>query len=389
MSVTYAETAPRRRSKSIPVWDAFVRLFHWSLVLSIATALLTGLWLGASWFTLHLIGGTLAVALVTGRIFWGFWGSSFARFAAFVVGPRRLVEHLRELAEGRAGRHIGHNPPGGWMILALLGTILVIGASGVVALGGTLKTGPLAVAVDYATGALAQDLHGALAWGLVGLIVLHVAGAVFESLRTGENLPRAMITGTKELRDEAAELPPHPARTRPALVAGLTAGAVVLGAASTLAVRQLPVPGAPMPPARFDRLYADECSACHIAYHPSLLPPESWGRLMATLDDHFGEDASLDAASTRAIAEWLTAAAARPADTKPAREFARVNPAAPFTITKTPFWQETHAAISEATFSRKPIYGKFNCGACHRDAESGWFYPGNIDIPDTPKENSR
>jgi len=60
--------------------------------------------------------------------------------------------------------------------------------------------------------------------------------------------------------------------------------------------------GVPLPPN-----YQHECGACHLAYPPGLLPAASWQRLMANLPRHFGTDASLDAATGPAIANWLTA----------------------------------------------------------------------------------
>ena len=44
-----------------------------------------------------------------------------------------------------------------------------------------------------------------------------------------------------------------------------------------------------------------ECGSCHLAFPPSMLPAASWTRMMAELQDHFGDDASLDADTTAAI----------------------------------------------------------------------------------------
>ncbi|MDH5218993.1 MAG: diheme cytochrome c, partial [Gammaproteobacteria bacterium] len=42
-----------------------------------------------------------------------------------------------------------------------------------------------------------------------------------------------------------------------------------------------------------DSLYKEECSACHMAYQPGLLPARSWEKMMDNLADHFGENAEL------------------------------------------------------------------------------------------------
>jgi len=67
---------------------------------------------------------------------WGLLGSSYARFSSFVTAPSRLLSHLRDLQQGRAHRHRGHNPLGGIMILATIAVCYVI--YGVAAVAATL-----------------------------------------------------------------------------------------------------------------------------------------------------------------------------------------------------------------------------------------------------------
>ncbi|MFZ2099008.1 MAG: cytochrome b/b6 domain-containing protein, partial [Oricola sp.] len=200
-------SAPEKPA-AVPVWDPFVRLFHWSLVFAVAVAAVTGFLMGAPWISLHAWAGTAMAALVVARIVWGFSGGAYARFSSFVAGPRALIAHLRGIVSGEEGRHLGHNPAGGLMIVALMAVALVLAVTGAVALGGMLKIGPLASVADFAAGLGAREVHELLAWALLGLVGLHVAGAVFEGLRTRDNLVRAMVTGSKEARpgDHAAPM---------------------------------------------------------------------------------------------------------------------------------------------------------------------------------------
>src|SRR6185369_15664720 len=101
---------------TVRVWDPFIRVFHWSLLAAIAVALVTSLVLPPTYVTLHIISGTSACALIVARLVWGVLGPADARFSTFVRGPREVLEHVRELREGRAPRHLGHNPLGGAMI---------------------------------------------------------------------------------------------------------------------------------------------------------------------------------------------------------------------------------------------------------------------------------
>lgn len=366
---------------AVPVWDMAVRVFHWTLVVLVAIAAVTGFVADAPWIGLHIAAGVAATLLIGLRVIWGFTGSRHARFADFVVTPAHLFAHAIDLAKGRAGRHLGHNPPGGWMILALIATIAALALTGTVTLGGALRAGPLAADVGYAAGSAAKEIHEALAIALLALIAAHLAGVLIESLRTRENLVRAMVTGRK--RPDPTVVPAAvpasaPVHARPVLT--LAVGIVIAGAVVAVALQLAarPVPGLPRP---MPQLVARECGACHFAYPASLLPKTSWTRLMAGLDDHFGENAALPADKAAAIAAYLDDNAAEAVDTKAANRLRAVDPAAPLSITATRFWRRTHADIADATFARREVGGKGNCAGCHADAATARFWPGAIRIP--------
>ena len=91
-----------------------------------------------------------------------------------------------------------------------------------------------------------------------------------------------------------------------------------------------------------------ECGSCHIAFPPLFLPRRSWQKLVDTLTDHFGENASLAEAPRKAVLNYLLANAAdgRKAD-RQARKFAEGIPAAqtPLRITETPWWVKEHREV--------------------------------------------
>jgi cytochrome b len=167
---------------TVKVWDRPVRLLHWTLVASIALGWLTTfLWFGA-----HQPIGWIALGVVVLRVVWGVSGSRHARFVQFVRAPHATFDYLRLMRRGDAPRHLGHNPLGAWMIVALLASVTVLCVTGWL----------------YTTDALWGDetverLHVTFAWGLLGLITLHVGGVIFTSLRQRENLVRAMLDGEK------------------------------------------------------------------------------------------------------------------------------------------------------------------------------------------------
>ena len=361
----------------IEVWDLPVRLYHWLQFVGIAIASITGFLLGAVWINIHAAAGIAVLVLVMTRVLWGFIGSHYARFSSFVPGPTKILHHATAIIRGKAETHAGHNPLGALMILALLAVTTGLSLTGLAAFGGIFKDGPAAGLMTYAYGISARNIHETLSIALLALVALHIVGALFESWRSHENLTLAMITGRKKNAVGAREeyrLPNPPARALAAFFAVL-----LLSGTAAYAMAKLSVKGAPVAP--LDPTFMEECTACHMAYHPSLMPAESWRLLMANLDNHFGEDASLGAAKATAITDWLTGHAAQTADSKPANVLRIVNEQAPYTLTETPYWARRHRAIPAAVFSAPPVNSSANCIACHRDVKTGWFYPGNIEIP--------
>jgi len=166
-----------------PVWSPFVRIFHWSLVASVALA----------WVTtevgrrLHEPIGWAMVALLALRLVWGAASPQRAeRFASFVRGPRAVWAYAREVLHARAPRYLGHNPLGGWMVLALLVTLAAVAV-----------TGWLMTTDAFWGSELMEELHEGVAEALLGLVALHVAGVVYTGWHQRENLVRAMLSGRK------------------------------------------------------------------------------------------------------------------------------------------------------------------------------------------------
>lgn len=148
--------------------------------------------LTAAWWTGDMIGplheylGYAAGSLLGLRVAWGFAGDSRARFATFVKDRRHTLVYARRLIVGTSPRHVGHNPLGAWMIMWLLACV------GALSITGWLYT------TDWLWGyAWLANLHAAIAWVLLGSVVVHVAAVFAMSWRHRENLVEAMITGKK------------------------------------------------------------------------------------------------------------------------------------------------------------------------------------------------
>jgi cytochrome b len=132
---------------------------------------------------MHIGAGYAIAGLVGLRIVWGFIGPAHARFSNFVKSPRAVFAYMRDVAILRATRHIGHNPAGGAMIVALLVMLTV-----------TSVTGYLMTTGAYGD---IEEVHEVFANLTVGLIAFHVLGVLLSSFAHRENLVKAMVTGRK------------------------------------------------------------------------------------------------------------------------------------------------------------------------------------------------
>jgi cytochrome b len=167
---------------AVRVWDRFVRIAHWTLVATVAGAWLTqdG---GGRW---HEWLGYAAWAVVIARIAWGCVGSSYARFRQFVKPPAATLHYVQQVLRRAEPRHLGHNPLGAYMIMLLMLMVILVSASG------WLMTTDAFWGIEWV-----EDLHEAMSDVLVALVILHVSGVVFTSLRQHENLVAAMLHGFK------------------------------------------------------------------------------------------------------------------------------------------------------------------------------------------------
>jgi cytochrome b len=173
-------------SAEVRVWDPLLRIAHWTLVASIlATWITAELKLDAA-KRAHEWAGYAALAVIALRLAWGWTGPRYARFREFVLSPPRTLAYARSVIASAEPRYIGHNPLGGWMVVALLATAAAAGVSG------WLSVTDRFWGVEWV-----QELHEALADALYLLVGLHIAGVAFTSLRQRENLVRAMLTGRK------------------------------------------------------------------------------------------------------------------------------------------------------------------------------------------------
>jgi len=176
----------------VAVWDPFVRVFHWTLVVAFTVAYLI-----EEPLIVHVWAGYVVAGLVLARIVWGFVGPPHARFSDFVYGPATALSYVRDLLLLRGKRYLGHSPAGGYMVILLLVMLSATGIMGLIVYGGEEQAGPLAGMVSKATAEQFEEWHELFANLTLALILLHIAAVIFASFAHRENLVRAMVTGRK------------------------------------------------------------------------------------------------------------------------------------------------------------------------------------------------
>ncbi|MDE1951072.1 MAG: diheme cytochrome c [Burkholderiales bacterium] len=155
--------------------------------------------------------------------------------------------------------------------------------------------------------------------------------------------------------------------------AGLAAAAIAVSAVLPNAHAGAPAAAAATPVATAESTYRSECSGCHLAYPPALLPAASWQRVMAGLAQHYGSNASLDAPTTRQLTLWLAANAGtgRRAQAAPPED----------RITRSAWFVHEHAELQPAVWRRPAVKSPSHCSACHAAAERGSFDEHDVRVP--------
>lgn len=173
-------------AREIPVWDMFIRLFHWS----VATLFLLDFWVLEEGDPPHEWAGYAIGCLLLMRLAWGFVGSHNARFSSFFPTPARIRQHLADMRSGHIDPAEGHNPLGGLMILFLLAMLSMT------AISGWMLTWDMFWGEEWV-----EEWHEIAANITMLAVVIHVSAVVIMGRLLGISLIRAMITGKRTVRD--------------------------------------------------------------------------------------------------------------------------------------------------------------------------------------------
>lgn len=370
------------QSSKTLIWDLPTRVFHWLMVLAFALAWITHD--DDRFLYFHVFAGYVFLGLLVFRLLWGVIGSHYSRFHSFAHDFGSVLEYVKALLNGRAMRYIGHNPAGGWAIFLMIAMGLIVALSGALALGGEERHGFLAGIIDFRLGIYAHLVHGWLAWAMLAVTAVHLLGVLVESKLHRENLIWTMISGRKQAEAESVG-----GIQRGHHVIGVTLLSLVILAAlgyfrgylqQNADDLYLPYKG---PVLADNDTWRSECSDCHMAYHPSLLPKRSWQQLLAGQHEHFAEDLDLDDETIDELMAFFMANSAEQGLTEPSTKILFYTPAdeTPLRISETHYIKRKHAEIDEACWSQPQVLSRANCNACHLDAEQSTYEDSDMHLP--------
>jgi cytochrome b len=171
------------------VWDVPTRVFHWLLVVSFAGAFLTAE--SERYRDIHVVLGYTLLGLIIFRLVWGLIGTRYALFRSFWYKPSEIKAYVVSLFKSKPKHYVGHNPAGSVAVFALLALGIASGVSGI-------------VVFEDVGGDMLEEVHDLVSYGMLAVVVLHVAGVLISSVLHRENLVRAMITGFKSVQPNQA-----------------------------------------------------------------------------------------------------------------------------------------------------------------------------------------
>ncbi|MDH5559609.1 MAG: cytochrome b/b6 domain-containing protein [Deltaproteobacteria bacterium] len=373
----------QEKHSKIKVWDLPTRLFHLLLILCVLGVFISSLKENQLFY--HVWFGELILVLLLFRLGWGWLGHFFSRFGNFLLPPKPVLSYVKVLIKGENPKSLGHNPLAGWVMIFLLVLLSMITVSGLIVLGGEEKIGFLATLITVPQGHFAKSIHVFLSKLLVVSIGIHLLGVLLNSLLHKENYVISMITGKKNATDhEASAFYPKKRVNQVVFIVMISVLMISIPYILPMNYYNPLTRDAHLSRQSEDDLhYQKICGDCHFEFHPSLLPKRSWTAMLDSLEDHFGEDASLNAKDKERIADYLLSNSAEKMLNESAYKIMiSINETnSPQRVTEVDYWKSKHAMIKPEQFREKPIKSKLNCGACHPLGKYGSFEDADIAIP--------
>jgi len=356
--------------KKIFVWGLYTRVSHVMLMVMMLAVFLTPE--VKRLLTLHVALGYTLALLFLFRILWGFMDVKYSKFKDFNFNLMDLKDYMLAVF-GNKKEYIGHNPASSYAIIAMIVLTFLAVITGALTYGVKEGMGLFSFMnhTMFRDMKLFKEVHELFSNALMAVIFAHIAGVLLDKVLHKSRALESMVDGYKLGEEEGLKL------TLVQKIFGILALGLSLFAFGYMLLAPnslLIADGNPkMDYAKENSAFYKECISCHTLFPPFLLPQKSWVSMMDTLENHFGDDASLDAKTTESIKEFLVKNSAESSTKESSlRILASLEKEKTYlAITETPFWKNRHKKIDKAIFSQKEIGKPSNCKACHDNIENG------------------
>lgn len=356
--------------KKILVWGLYTRASHGLLAVMILAVFLTPE--VKRLLTLHVALGYTIGLLFLFRILWGFMDVKYSKFKDFNFSLSDLRAYMLSIF-GNKKEYVGHNPASSYAIVAMMILTFLAVISGALTYGVKEGMGVFSFMNHtlFRDMKLFKEVHEFFSNALMAVIFAHIAGVLLDKVLHKSRALESMIDGYKLSNEEELKL----------TLAQKMYSVVALGLSLFVLVYMLLSPNSlfiadgnvKMDYAKENPAFYKECISCHTLYPPFLLPQKSWVSMMGSLENHFGDDASLDEKTTESIKAFLVKNSAE-FSTKEAsvRILGSLEKETTYlAITETSYWKNRHKKIDKTYYAQADIGKPSNCKACHATIENG------------------
>ncbi len=359
------------------IWSLPTRVFHWLFALLILLAFLTE---DDDLLNYHAVIGYALLILLAFRFFWGYLGPKYSKFKDFPMSMGEVKEFIANIFE-REQRYVGHNPLASYVMIGILVVVFLTIITGVLTLGIQEGKGVLSSlnSTFFKEMELFEEIHEFLSGLLIALIVMHLLGVLSDRLLHSKHKTlESIFNGYKVTKEqEGIKL-----NIFQKLLSALFLALFVLFLFFSMTTSSNPLIASKYVPLDYraqNELFVDECASCHTLYPPHTLGEKSWRILMADLQNHFGDDASIDEADNRNILDFLVKNSAENSTQEVSVKILNsLKNKDIIAITQTDFWKARHAEIPKKVFAHENVKSRANCKACHSDIEKGLIEDENI-----------
>lgn len=352
------------------IWSLPTRVFHGLFALLILVAFLTD---DDKLLHYHAVVGYAILILLAFRLVWGYLGPKYSKFKDFPLGFDKVKAFMLCFFNSEQ-KYIGHNPPASYVMLGMFIMVFIVIATGALTFGIQEGKGIFSFLNDsfFKKMELFEELHEFFANLLIVLIVLHVGGVLSDKLLHGkQETLQSIFTGYKITQEKSSITLSLFQKFIAfiffvALIAFLVFNLIqpknILVASKYQSIDYMAK----------NELFVNECGSCHTLYPPHSLPKHSWISMMNDLENHFGDDASLDEQAHENILNFLVQNSAETSTQEMSFKISQsIGNNDIIAITDTNFWKHEHKNIPKEVFSHQEVKSKANCKVCHSDIEKG------------------